>query len=102
MLVGTIGLVGDLRGRHSRHGHGLLLADGLLLLLDASGREGFVETARAQGVAEVREAIALAQASAHPDREGLARLQALANGPLSRGAAARRARAKRTGRRPGR
>jgi hypothetical protein len=81
---------------------GLLLADGLLLLLDASGREGFVETARAQGVAEVREAIALAQASAHPDHEGLARLQALADGPLSRGASARRARVKRTGRRPSR
>jgi hypothetical protein len=42
---------------------------------------------------------ARAQTSAHPDREGLARLQALAEGPLSRGAAARRARAKRTGRR---
>lgn len=71
----------------------------LLLLLDTSGQDGFVETARTQGIAQVREAIARARTSAHCDREGLARLQALAEGPLSRGAAARRARAKRTGRR---
>lgn len=77
----------------------LLLAESLLLLLDTSGQDGFVETARTQGIAQVREAIARAQTSAHCDREGLARLQALAEGPLSQGAAARRARAKRTGRR---
>ena len=74
----------------------LLLAESLLQLLElAGGRDGAEEALRTQG-AEVREAVAAALESAHPDRAGLEELGQLAARALrTRGSRLGRARKRR-------
>jgi hypothetical protein len=55
----------------------LMVAESLLQLCEATGADGVREVLRQQG-REAEEALRAALASGHPDREGLADLQALA------------------------
>lgn len=62
----------------------LMVAESLLQLCEATGADGVREVLRQQG-REAEEALRAALASGHPDREGLADLQALAErGPRER------------------
>jgi hypothetical protein len=60
----------------------LMVAEGLLQLLENLGEEATAELLLAEGAAQARTAVSAALASGHPDHEGLDRLQHLADGPL--------------------
>lgn len=60
----------------------LMVAEGLLQLLEIGGRDATVDSLLSQGRSQAREIIAAALASGHPDRAGLATLHSLADGPL--------------------
>lgn len=60
----------------------LMLAEGLLQLLEMAGEDAAADSLLTQGRKQAREIIAAALASGHPDQAGLTALQALADGPL--------------------
>lgn len=55
----------------------LLIAEGLLQLLESGGQQGALEALLADGRREAQQAVAAALASGHPDTSGLAELRAL-------------------------
>ncbi|WP_329584606.1 hypothetical protein OG500_30145 [Kitasatospora sp. NBC_01250] len=60
----------------------LILAEGLLQLLEVAGQDSAMNSLLSQGRKQAREIIAAALASGHPDQAGLAALRSLADGPL--------------------
>ena len=60
----------------------LMVAEGLLQLLENLGEEATAKMLLSEGAARARTAVSTALASGHPDRDGLDRLQRLADGPL--------------------
>ena len=60
----------------------LMVAESLLQLLENLGEEATAKMLLAEGAAQARAAVSTALTSGHPDRDGLARLQRLADGPL--------------------